>query len=275
MTPPLATGTSSHCVVVSHWVGHSITVTRRLMRQMQRLSAGRPFELVIVCNGGGLSAEDLPPAPEDATLRIVNRENQGYNIGAWDAGWRAAPGHDYYLFLQDECRFCRTGWLSAFEERHRELGGAALLGEGLMWPDLTWEAVIALERRDFIPSYAEPDAETPVEMYRRLLAEMNIPEGPVATTLQSLVLFADGALLSRMNGFPNRSAYREAVACEIGISRKAAALGAQLALVDPDKPFSVIAHPEWVGWGFRMKRLRRRWHRAKGWVKARAIPGKA
>jgi hypothetical protein len=239
------------------------------MRQMRRLPAGRPFDLVIVCNGGGLTANDLPPPPEGVALRIVNRENQGYNIGAWDAGWRAAPGHDYYLFVQDECRLRRPGWLAAFEERHRSLGAPALLGETVMWPDMTWEDVLASERRDFIPSYADPKAETPVEMYRRLLAEMDIPEGPVATHLQSLVLFADGDLLSRMDGFPNRTPYREAVACEIGISRKAAALGAQLARVDPEASFSVIAHPEWVGRGLRMKRLRRRWYRAKGWLKAR------
>lgn len=238
---------------------------------MRRLPAGRPFDLVIVCNGGGLSAEDLPPPPEGVTLRIVNRENQGYNIGAWDAGWRASPDYDYYLFLQDECRLRRAGWLSAFEARHRSLGAPALLSEALMWPDMTWDDVLAAERRDFTPSYADPAAETPVETYRRLLAEMGIPEGPVATHLQSLVLFADGALLSRMDGLPNRSAYREAVACEIGISRKAASLGAQLALVDPGRPFSVIAHPEWVGWGFFMKRVRRRWYRAKGWLKARLI----
>lgn len=261
----------AHCVVVSHWVGHDLRVTRRLLRQMRRLPAGRPFDLVIVCNGGGLAAEDLPPPPQMGAFRIVNRENQGYNIGAWDAGWRAAPGYNYYLFLQDECRLRRPGWLAAFEERHRSLGAPALLGEGLMWPDMTWEDVIAAARRDFMPSHADPDPETPVEIYRRLLAEMGIPEGLVATHLQSLVLFADGALLSRMEGFPSRSPYREAIACEIGISRKAAALGARIERVDPDANFSVIAHPEWVGWGFRMKRLRRRWYRTKGWLKARLL----
>lgn len=258
----------SHCVVVSHWVGHNLRVTRRLLRDMQRRPAGRPFDLVIVCNGGGLRAEDLPSPPEGVTLRIVNRENQGYNIGAWDAGWRAALGYDYYLFLQDECRIRRVGWLIAFETRHRALGPPALLGEGLMWPDMTWDEVIASARRDLKRPGTGQGAETPVEMYRHLLAEMGIPEGPVATHLQSLVLFSDGVLLSRMDGFPNRSAYREAVACEIGISRKAAALGAQVARVDPEANFSLIAHPEWVGWGFFMKRARRRWYRAKARLKA-------
>jgi hypothetical protein len=257
----------AHCVVVSHWVGHSLDVTRRLMRQMRKLPAGRPFDLVVVCNGGGLSADDLPPPPEGVGLRIVNRANQGYNIGAWDAGWRAAPGYACYLFLQDECRLRRAGWLAAFEARHRSLGGPALLGEGLMWPGMTWDAVAATDRRPL----AGAGSETSIEMYRRLLAEMGIPEGPEATHLQSLVLFADGDLLARMDGFPNRSAYREAVACEIGISRKAAALGARLARVDPDRGFAVIAHPEWVGWGLFLKRARRRWYRAKGWLKARLV----
>jgi hypothetical protein len=260
---------ASHCVVVSHWVGHDLAVTRRLLRQMQRRPAGRPFDLVIVCNGGGLSAEALPAPPAGVGLTIVNRENAGYNIGAWDAGWRAAPGYDYYLFLQDECRLRRRGWLAAFEARHREIGAPALLGEGLMWPDMTWEEVIASSRRDFTPSHADPDAETTVEIYRRLLGEMGIPEGPVATHLQTLVVFADGALLTRMDGLPNRTPYREAVACEIGLSRKAASLGARIERVDPARGFAVIAHPEWVGWGFVMKRLRRRWYWAKGWLKAR------
>lgn len=259
----------THCVVISHWVGHRLSVTRGLIRQMRRRHAGRAFDLVVVCNGGGLSAKDLPAPPEGVTLRVVNRENQGYNIGAWDAGWRAAPGYAYYLFLQDECRLRGPGWLRAFEEQHRKQSVPALLGEALMWENMTWEEVIASDRRSFAPrTTGAAEAEIPTERYRRRLAEMGIPEGPVATHLQSLVLFADGDLLTRMDGFPNRSEYRDAVACEIGISRKAAALGARLVRVDPDRAFSYITHPEWVGLGYVMKRLRRRWYRLKGAIKA-------
>ncbi len=35
------------------------------------------------------------------------RENTGFNIGAWDYGWRHLPPYDYYLFLQDDCFIVR------------------------------------------------------------------------------------------------------------------------------------------------------------------------
>ena len=236
---------------------------------MHRMPAGHPFDLVVVCNGGGLETAALPPPPAGVSLRVINRENQGYNIGAWDAGWRAAPGYDYYLFLQDECVIREAGWLAAFESRHRSFNKSALIGESIMWEGLDWAALTEATQRDFVPTYAGEDAENPIDGYRALLHEMDIPEGPVATHLQSLVLFADGDLLEKMGGLPNRSPYKEAVACEIGISRKAAALGAEVALVTPGKRFSFIAHPEWVGVGTIVMHVRRRWYWFKGWVKAK------
>jgi hypothetical protein len=41
------------------------------------------------------------------------RENTGFNIGAWDYGWRHLPPYDYYLFLQDDCFIVRPLWLKA------------------------------------------------------------------------------------------------------------------------------------------------------------------
>lgn len=260
-----------HCVVISHWAGHRLKILRRLLNLIRKIPAGRDFDVVVVCNGGGLRKTDLPPMLENVRLRIINRENQGYNIGAWDAGWRAAPGYGYYLFLQSECLLRKPDWLAAFEDRRAELGHTALIGEALMWEGLTWEKLTEMTRRDFVPSYAEPDAENPIDTYRKLLREMGIPEGRVATHLQSLLLFFEGALLKQMDGFPSRSDYKEAVACEIGISRKAAALGAELALLTPGKPFSFIIHPEWSAKGVIIMRLRRRWYWFKGWVKARIL----
>lgn len=254
------------CVVVSHWVGHSLKITRRLMRQMAKLPAGAPYDMVVVCNGGGLEAGDLPQPPEGVGLTIVNRENQGYNIGAWDAGWRAAPGYDRYLFVQDECVLRRPGWLAAFAARHDAIGAPALIGEAMMWGGLSWEAVTEDTRRKFMPAGA---GENPIDSHRALLREMGIDEGDEATHLQSLVLYADGGLLRAMDGLPSRSAYREAVGCEIGISRKAASCGATLAQLNPEARFHVITHPQWVGWGRFMTLVRRRWYRLKGWLKAR------
>lgn len=238
---------------------------------MRKIPAGRDFDLIVVGNGGGIEKVDLPSMPENMHLRIINRENQGYNIGAWDAGWRAAPGYDYYLFLQGECVIRKPNWLAAFEKRHAELGHTALIGEAVMWDGLAWDELTEMTRRDFVPSYAGPNAENPIDTYRKLLKEMGIPEGEVATHLQSLLLFSDGALLKQMDGFQSRSDYKEAVACEIGISRKAAAFGAELALLTPDKSFSFIAHPEWSTKGVFVMRLRRRWYWFKGWVKAHVL----
>lgn len=257
-----------HCVVVSHWSGHRLKVVKRLLGQIQKIPAGREFDLVLVCNGGGVKKTDLPQVSDGVNFHLINRENQGYNIGAWDAGWRAAPSYDYYLFLQGECTLRRPNWLAAFESRHAQLSQNALIGESLMWENITWDELTEATRRDFIPSYAGSNAENPIDTYRALLKDMKIPEGEVATHLQSLVLFSNGTLLREMGGFPSRSIYKEAVACEIGISRKAAAIGAELSLLTPNKPFSFIVHPEWSKRGIIVMRVRRRWYWFKGWVKS-------
>lgn len=239
---------------------------------MRATPAGAPHDLFVVCNGGGLQASDLPPPPEGVRLQIVNRENQGYNIGAWDAGWRAAPGYDYYLFLQDEVHLRRAGWLAAFLARHEALQAPSLLGESLMWEGLAWDTLAAKTEADHKPSHAGDAWENPIDRHRALFPALGVDEGAEATHLQTLVLFADGGLMAAMDGFPARSAYKEAVTCEIAISRKAAACGAKIAQLDPARRFSAIVHPQWVGVGRIQQLALRRYYRLKAAVKARLLP---
>jgi hypothetical protein len=40
------------CVVISYWAARSVKNLYRLLRQMQKIDAGSPFDIVIVSNGG-------------------------------------------------------------------------------------------------------------------------------------------------------------------------------------------------------------------------------
>ena len=52
-----------------------------LLRQMQKIDAGSPFDLVIVANGGEIVLLVLPPRFDSLRARVLNRENTYYNLG--------------------------------------------------------------------------------------------------------------------------------------------------------------------------------------------------
>lgn len=240
------------CVVISYWNGRSTRNLLRLLGQMARVQAGAPFDVLVVCNGG----DRRPLNPGGSVGRVLNRENTGYNIGAWEAGWRHAAGYEFYMFLQDECFLKRSGWVSEFQYRMEGDRGIGLLGESMMWDQMTWEYIRAATDRDLGRQvWARDDATHPLEQYQAFLDARGIPRGEIGAHLQSLVLFTSRRVLEEIGGLPCGRTYREAVACEIGISRLIAAKGYRIAKVRGEA-FSLIGHRQWTAGHRRYMKLR-------------------
>ena len=236
------------CVVISYWVARPPQALFRLLRQARKIDPGAPIDIVVVCNGGDQAPLALPPEFADRSIRVIPRENTGWNLGAWDAGWRAATGYEFYLFLQDDCVLKRPRWVGEFEFRAENDAGVGLLGETLMWDRMTWAYIRRATDRD-LGRFAWPEAEPvhPLDTYQRLLTEHGVAIGEVGTHLPAIILFAPRAVLEEVGGFPLiGSTYREAVACEIGISRRVEAHGYRVAKI-AGADFQFIGHPQWGG----------------------------
>jgi hypothetical protein len=237
------------CVVVSYWTGRPPKDLKKLLRDMKEVDAGSPFEVVIVVNGGDQKPLSLPPEFDSLRPRILNRENKGWNLGAWDHGWRQAGDFDYFLFLQDDCFLKTRGWVGDFEFRFDHDSGIGLLGEEIMWDQMTWPYIRKATDRD-LGSLAWPESEPvhPLDTFQTLMTKRGVPPGEVGTHLPSLILFTSKRILEEVGGFPLvGSTYYEAVACEIGISRLIASKGYRIARVR-DRSFQLIGHPQWTQW---------------------------
>jgi hypothetical protein len=256
-------------VVVSYWNGRPSKDLHKLLRQMTKVEAGSPFGLVIVCNGGDVRPLALPGEFDPLRPRVFNRENSGWNLGAWDFGWRVAGEYDHFLFLQDDCFLKRPGWVFDFEFRAENDPGIGLLGEEIMWDEMSWPFIRKATDRD-LGRLAWPEGEPvhPLDTYRELMERRGVPPGDVGTHLPSLILFASRRVLEEVGGFPIvGSSYREAVACEIGISRVIASKGYRIARVK-DRSFHLIGHPQWTrGHALRMQL----WYRTRDFLKKLGI----
>ncbi len=214
---------------------------------MMTLEAGSPFDLVVVCNGGDVQPLSLPNEFDPLRPRVLNRENTGWNLGAWDHGWRNSGDYQHFLFLQDDCFLKKPGWLGEFVFRFENDPGIGLLGEEIIWDEMTWSFVRKATDRD-LGRLAWPEDEPvhPLDTYQALMKQRGVPPGEVGTHLPSLILFTSRKILEEVGGFPLiGSTYREAVACEIGISRAVAAKGYRIARVQ-NRSFGLIGHPQWT-----------------------------
>jgi len=233
-------------VVISTWTGHPSQRLVALCESVARHPPGAEFDLFLCANG-----LDYSPPPELRPLftRIFVRENTGYNLGAWDHAWRQLPKYERFLFLQDECVVKRTGWLRDFIRRFDLTAACGLVGEHLIrgwnraWSELVqaqgWEAKNARAvERSFM-----------ARLYRETLARWGIPEGPTARHLTSVVHYTSRAILEEVGGYNLGRTYQEAIAAEIGFSRKIEAHGYRLVQVGRQR-HSRIGHPQWDRLGF-------------------------
>lgn len=196
-----------------------------LLDQLASIPAGRAFDLVVVVNKGIEVSLTLPERHRDT--RVLYRENFGFNIGAWDHGWRSNPNYRYYLFLQDECVIARNNWLQGFVDR---MGGKpALLGECLVYD---------------LPACVSGNPEF-LEYVKQIDTVHKVPENTSNVHLQTLVVFASAEVLSRIDGFPvSKESKAQAVATEVSLSRVVSAAGYPVRQVG-FYPFKYVMHPQW------------------------------
>lgn len=235
------------CVVVSYWVGSPTNKLFSLLSQMLKKEAGCEFGLVIVCNGGDQKPLILPAKFQKLNPVVLNRENIGYNIGAWNFGWQSVKSdYIYFMFLQDECFLKKKNWLSNYEYRFSNDDKVGLLGEVIMWDRMTWHYIRQATDRDLGVDWYDKSQPHPIEFYQTYLSENNIPKGDLGSHLQSIILFTSSKIMTDIGGFPIGAAYHEAVACEIGISKLIESKGYRISKVN-DYPFKLIGHSQWSG----------------------------
>ncbi len=241
-------------VVVSHYNAWPTDQLVALLDQMAAIPAGTPFDVSVVVNQARPERLALPE--RHAGVRILHRENTGYNVGAWDAGWRADPDRDCYLFLQEECRILRPGWLRAFRQIATR-PAIGLVGESLHWGGASWERLARQYRGVRFWASTEGKPVSVTDGVRAGLARLGVPEGRTGGHLQSLVLCARGDVLAAIDGFPTGTTYDEATIAEVSLSKKVEALGLAVREVGPGS-FRYILHPQWQ----RRQGVLRSWLRA-------------
>jgi hypothetical protein len=233
-------------VVISFYNARSSHNLVRLLDALTATPAGGQFSIKVVVNRA--VDRDLVLPARHHEVPITYRKNVGYNIGAWDAGWRDEPHENYFLFLQDECQLVKADWAHAFLSSFK--GSIGLLGEKLSerkkW-DAPWSVIRERYAGHVLPDHWIGTPDNPVERlecYFDFWRRHDIDLGPKADHLNSLVLFTSRSVLERIHGFNIGQSYGEAIASEIAISKKVQACGLSIGLVDR-VPFSYFKHPQW------------------------------
>lgn len=231
----------SALVIISHYNAWPTDQLVALLDQTRSIPSGYPFRTLIVVNQALDRPLELPERHADA--QILYRENTGYNIGAWDYGWRAAPPADFYLFLQEECKIVRRDWLGSSVRR---LSGTSvgMIGESLAWPGQTWKRAEYFHRGH--PFQGDP-SEAPIDHIgglKRFLAAKGIPLGERGEHLQSIILSTRRDVLEAIGGFMIGQTKGDAIACELAISLAVVARGMKVEQAGL-LPFRYIYHPQW------------------------------
>lgn len=226
-------------VVVSTWVGNPEVYLSDLTASMRRFSAGRPYDLFLSANG---ETFQIPSGLEKHFKKVFIRENVGFNLGAWDFAWRRLPQYSHFLFIQDDCTIRRRNWVSRFVRCFEKNADCGLVGEYFNsgwdhpWNDLT---TAHFEERRFSDTKRERAI-----YYYKTLESWGIDPGERASHLTSVVHFTSRKILEEIDGYNIGHNYQDAIAAEIGFSRKIRAKGYQLIQVGRGR-HSLIAHPQW------------------------------
>ncbi|MEM7202030.1 MAG: hypothetical protein AAF628_17310 [Planctomycetota bacterium] len=229
-------------VIVSHYDARPAQPLVDLLDGLRRVPAGWPFAVRVVVNQAGERPTD---AAALSGCEVLHRPNAGYNLGAWEHGWRATPAYGAYLFLQDECTVRRPGWLGALVRAAAE-PGVGLVGERISPPwDAAWSVLERRFRGHMLPEH-EIDGRPAERLacYRDFFARHGIDAGQRGDHLQSLVWFARREVLAAIGGFPPARNYGEAIAAEIGTSKLVQAHGWSIRQA-AERPFHWFSHPQW------------------------------
>ena len=228
-------------VVVSTWTGHPANLLHSLCESMAQHPAGVQYHLFLSANGTEYS---VPAEVAPLFTRIFIRENSGYNLGAWDYAWRRLSGYDRFLFLQDECRVVKDNWLRRFNQRFEATPRCGLVGENLKrswdkpWSDLCDPQLLSSKDEVSVTKAVQ------ARRFRIILDTWGIHEGATARHMTTVVQFTSRSILEEVNGYNLGQTKKEAMAAEIGFSRKVEAKGYALVQIGRHR-HSVIAHRQW------------------------------
>jgi hypothetical protein len=229
---------SELCIVVSYYARGNADTLLELLTAID----GHGCNLIVVENIDAGSVSSLP----ELDVEVIQNENCGMNIGAWNYGFLRNKNYDAYLFLQDECFVKRSGFVDAILNRLNGDKDIGMLGETInrKWA-YSWQ-----ELRDSNLNYFEPDhtgAGAParrVEAYLAAMQAWGVPPGVSGEHLRSLAWAFPGDVMRKMGGFPVGRNKGECIAAEIAVSRRIIAMGLSIDQI-AQEPFSYFGHVEW------------------------------
>jgi hypothetical protein len=231
-------------VIISNYESRGLANAITLLREIRESRSGvSRFDICLAINSDRISGEHQLSS-EDGIWRIT-RNNSGMNIGAWDCAWRALDDYEGYLFLQDECRLARDGWLDAFTTG-ASAPGIGLLGESAntRWAR-EWRELLESPLNAYAPEHYIDDVPARrVECYLHYMKRHNIDPGQDGGHLRSLVWFLKRDVLERINGFPCGRNRGECIGAEIAVSRKIVQSGLRFQQIST-LPFTYFWHEEW------------------------------
>jgi hypothetical protein len=236
----LSAALSNFAVIVSFYQPRPADDLQNLLSALESFQQ----QTVIVINSDHAGSD--PTTHTLAGRQAIVRENIGMNIGAWNEGFLANPGEDYYFFLQDECFIKQPGFFEACIARFSANPKLAMLGESLNhkwnhpWDILSGSGLNWRDADHLINGESVPR----VDFYLKTMQSMNIDAGNTGLHLRSLCWAFRGDVLRAMGGFPFGKNKGECIAAEIGVSRKVLQLGFEFDQITPN-PFCFIGHREW------------------------------
>lgn len=230
-------------IIISYYYARPLD---RLIALLVSLSEFRD-QITVVVNG---NLGDLTPLYAQG-VRVILRENEGMNIGAWSRGFLERGDADLYIFLQDECFLKRRNFVQAIESIFRSNGSLGMVGESLNprwakpWELLNSEGVNVYEVEHLINGIPSRRVDT----YLHFMHSWGIKPGASGAHLRSLVWALPGEVMRALGGFPIGRNRGECIAAEIAVSRKVIMMGYQISQIS-ESPFTFFGHSEWRPDGF-------------------------
>jgi hypothetical protein len=230
-------------IIISYYYARPLD---RLIALLVSLSEFRD-QITVVING---NLGDLTPLYAQG-VRVISRENEGMNIGAWSRGFRERGEADLYIFLQDECFLKRHNFIQAIESVFRSNGSLGMVGESLNprwakpWELLESEGVNVYEVDHLINGIPSRRVDT----YLHFMRSWGVEPGSSGVHLRSLVWAFPGEVMRALGGFPIGRNRGECIAAEIAVSRKVVMMGYQISQIS-DGAFTFFGHSEWRPDGF-------------------------
>jgi hypothetical protein len=224
----------SLCIIISFFDERSSNKLINLLDSLKAVISNQALNsrflttIAVSVNTVSNSAIDLPDRFSDLT--VIYQQNRGFNMGAWDNGWRHFSGHRHYLFLQDECEVVRDDCLQHYWQLLEKSDPSFIVGESLqLWKN--W---------DQLGSKWPIGKETMICM----ASAMKIPLGRTPSHLQTIALAASDKTLKQLGGFILADDKIEAVSAEVLFSRRAVSRSVRLKQ-SAWRPFQYFSHEQW------------------------------